>query len=168
MSLFHKMLFEAKLAAQQAVKDGLTLPIVDPLFERCPTLNYNGYMRVTVREITKKFLDIAVQPKAKVLEIGAAFGNVCLRALESGATNYTAMDKEEKHLKILARCVQEKFPEKLEYVKLVAGEFPSKEVYECFEEGAYDAILSENMLYYLYGDNLKEVRAKICKNSQKC
>lgn len=92
-------------AAEDAITNDLRLPDVT-LLGRIQTMNNYGVMRhgQAGHDVsTKEFLAIASNPEAKVLEIGVAYGNVCMEAIKSGCTNYTAVDLDERHVKILGK-----------------------------------------------------------------
>uniref|UniRef100_A0A914DZF7 Methyltransferase domain-containing protein n=1 Tax=Acrobeloides nanus TaxID=290746 RepID=A0A914DZF7_9BILA len=150
-------------AAEEAVKNDLKIPESDQV-NRTKTLNNYGYMRTGrgVFEIsTRQFLEIAAKPGSKVLEIGAAYGEVVLEALRKGAMDYTAVDLEEDHLKILARRVREELPEKLTCVKLIFGGVPNPDFDKYIEKGSFDAILIENVLHFLDKDQILETLSQI-------
>ena len=101
--MLHILLLNTIDAAEDAIKNNINVP-ENEADNRVKTMNNFGYMRVGKTKLqvsTKQFLEIASTPGAKVLEIGAAYGEVCMEALRLGATDYTAVDLEENHLKIL-------------------------------------------------------------------
>lgn len=137
----HTVLDVEKCAVQAEIED-LQLPAEDGRYN---TLNETGAMHSSLREIDKVFIEIACKPKAKVLEIGPAYGLVCMEALRRGATNYIAIDIEEKHLNILAKQIMDKMPSKKNCVTLIHSAFPSVELRKIFEQNSFDAIHAANV-----------------------
>lgn len=88
-------------AAKAAISENLRLP--EPVADgRINTLNNYGAMKFAQFSATAiKFIEIASTPGSKSMDIGAAYGEVCLEALKRGSTDCTAIDIEQRHLKIL-------------------------------------------------------------------
>jgi len=63
-------------AFQKAQESGLK-PL-DTDAKICPVLNGMGCMEMTTSATSKAFLEVATRPGAKVLDIGAAYGQVLL------------------------------------------------------------------------------------------
>uniref|UniRef100_A0A914EBV7 Methyltransferase domain-containing protein n=1 Tax=Acrobeloides nanus TaxID=290746 RepID=A0A914EBV7_9BILA len=141
-------------AAKEAISEDLCLP--KPASDgRINTLNNRGAMKFNFFSKTaSKFIDIAIQPGMKVLDIGAAFGEVAMEALRKGAMDYTAIDLDEKHLKILARRVYEEMPEKMSCLKLIHGGIPNGSL---FKENEFDAILADSVLHFLNAEQIFQV-----------
>jgi len=86
-------------AAREARKSKLHLPQAwDGKSIR--TMNQTGSMFSSIADFDRKFINMAVtSPPIRVLEIGCAYGHICLEALKNACQHYTAVDKEENHLK---------------------------------------------------------------------
>ncbi len=144
------MLLDPTLAAKDAIMQNLDMPT--PHSDgRYNTLNERGAMSPNISALEEKFIEIARQPNSKVVEIGTAYGKVCLKALEQGANHYVANDVDPKHLQILARRVFEQMPTKLDTaLTLVIGSFPDTELLAALQpDQSYDAILASNVLHFL-------------------
>lgn len=113
----------------------------NPIME--PTLNNTGFMFKVLDEYAKEFIDFAGTTDDPVLEIGCAFGNVTIPALEAGG-RITACDMEQQHLDILAGKVPEEARGNLD---LVQGQLPYVE----FPESGFGAILCSRVLHFLDG-----------------
>lgn len=131
-----------------AAKEGLPMPAADES-GRVTTLNNKGGMCPEIDLISDQFIKRAANPGAAALEIGAAYGCVCLAALELGAQNYTANDMEIAHLKILANRIGVLRSDYLNYIKLAPGSFPDEVGYL---PGGYDAILIARVLHFMTPD----------------
>jgi len=135
-------------AAIEADYNGLSLP--KPAEDgRINTLNNFGAMWPQINGELEKFLEVAIKPGAKILEIGAAYGVACMAALKRDATDYTAVDLDKRHLSILASEVKKQMPEKLSSLTLIAGAFPHADVVNRLRENYYDVIITENVLHFL-------------------
>lgn len=115
--------------------------------ERISTLNNMGGMVRRFDEINKKFMDFTIEhkhdPSFKILEIGAAYGDVALECLKKGVTNYLINDLDERHIEIVkARAKLENIDEKL--IKVAVGDFPDAIQLVPF----YDAILVSRVLHF--------------------
>uniref|UniRef100_A0A914V5V4 Methyltransferase domain-containing protein n=2 Tax=Plectus sambesii TaxID=2011161 RepID=A0A914V5V4_9BILA len=121
---------------------------------RIPTLNNKGSMITRECEQFTEFIKVATLPNSRVLEIGSAFGFVALKALSKGASDYTANDACEDHLRILAKSVMDTYPDRHDNVHLLPGRFP--EVATLLASESYDAILAANILQFLTNDELVE------------
>jgi len=86
-------------AVTKAKQYGLKLPSSER-DGRILTLNQKGVMAPTFDLIIQDFLK-DIQGK-KVLEIGAAYGNVLLEGLKKECTHYTVNDLDLRHLMIAA------------------------------------------------------------------
>lgn len=152
-------LLDPAKAAEEARRLGLALPQPSENDGRFYTLNEKGAMHHSITDMGEQFLSIACQPDARVVDVGAAYGLLCLEALRRGASNITAVEMDRRHLLILARQVAEQMPEKLGSLRLVHGAFPSEEVVRVLaEEGPYDAI---NAVQVLGGEFQKPYFLKI-------
>jgi len=87
-------------AAQEAQNENLHLPeSFDGKSIR--TMNQTGSMYSTVNNFDQKFISAAIETgNLRVLEIGCAYGHICLEALENGCNEYTAVDTDGNHLKV--------------------------------------------------------------------
>lgn len=134
-------------AAEEAYNEGLQYPT--PCKDgRLNTMNNMGAMFPVISSLALQFEKIACQPGTKVLEIGPAYGYVCLHALKSGASDYTVVELDARHLKILAQKVVDEVPEKSTALTLVRGNFLSSKVFKELAENQYDAILAEKVLHF--------------------
>jgi len=136
-------------AAQEALATDLDLPQLT-IDGRYNTLNGHGAMFPTLTRNQLAFLDQAKQPESSVLEIGPAYGQVCLEALKLGARDYVVVEMDGKHLKILARRVPIEMRQNL---SMIQGAFPSAEVVEGLEATGrkFDAVLADLVLHFLPG-----------------
>jgi SAM-dependent methyltransferase len=112
-----------------------------------PTLNKMGYMTTFLDPYSETFIEYAATCKQPVLEIGSAYGNATLKALNNGAT-VVSNDLDPRHLQILRnKCP----PKALTRLSLVTGRFP--EVILPFDY--FDAILTVRVLHFLEGKTLR-------------
>ncbi|MBS0287730.1 MAG: class I SAM-dependent methyltransferase [Proteobacteria bacterium] len=89
---------------------------------RVPTINKMGWAHPGNDAVTQQFLSFCKEhPGAKVLEIGAAYGDVSKLALENGA-NVWVNDLEPKHLSNFLNSIPK---DKQNKAHVVAGEFPT-------------------------------------------
>jgi len=150
----------ALLDIDEAAKEASSLNLELPNStdgKRFNTMNLNGFMYSTITENDQKFIDLASKPKMRVLEIGCAYGHVCLAALNLGATDFTAVDMEQDHLKILASLVKKQHPEMAKNVKLIVGTFPNPDLLDLlagFGE-KFDAILARNIFHFLHENQIQ-------------
>jgi hypothetical protein len=107
------------------------------------TLNNMGYMVLSLDSYTQDFLQFCKDNKnVTVFEGGAAYGEVCLAALQAGATVF-ANDMEKKHLELLAARTPSAQRSALH---LCPGCLP----YDInFQVETFDAILCSRMLDFL-------------------
>lgn len=148
-------------AYEQALKNGLQLLKANS--EICPVLNGMGCMEMTYSTTSKAFLEIAMKPEMKVLDIGAAYGQVCLQALRNGAQNYVVNDMDGRHLQILALQVKHDFPDKkFDGLSFLVAEFPDKRILEVYKPKSFDAILLNNVLHFMLGESIIETLTQ-CK-----
>lgn len=108
-----------------------------------PTLNSTGFMFKVLDEYAEDFIDFAGKCGEPVLEIGCAFGNVTIPALEAGG-HVTACDLEQQHLDILADKAP---PDLTGNLRCVQGQLP----YVDFPEAAFGAVLCSRVLHFLDG-----------------
>uniref|UniRef100_A0A915KY69 Methyltransferase domain-containing protein n=1 Tax=Romanomermis culicivorax TaxID=13658 RepID=A0A915KY69_ROMCU len=138
--------------AQEARTEGLEWPST-AADGRYTTRNQLGAMSPRVSELARKFINDSLQLGGKVLEIGCAYGLICMEALESGVRDYVANDVDEGHLKILARKVMDDMPQRAEHLTLLHGSFP--ESTKSFSNGTFDAILVDNVLHFFTETQIK-------------
>lgn len=112
-----------------------------------PTLNKMGYMTTFLDPYSEKFIKYASVCKEPILEIGSAYGNVALKALNNGAT-VVSNDLDPRHLQILKNMCPKNA---LNRLHLVSGNFP--EVILPFNY--FDAILTVRVLHFLEGNTLR-------------
>jgi len=113
----------------------------NPIME--PTLNNTGFMFKVLDEYAQDFIRFAGETAGPVLEVGCAFGNVTIPALEAGGC-VTASDLEQQHLDILTDNTS---PELRENLTCVQGQLPYLEM----PQQTYDAILCSRVLHFLDG-----------------
>lgn len=144
-----------KDAAISAIKEDLRYP--SPAKDgRFNTANSLGSMHGVISDLANQFIKIAQQPGVKVLEIGPAYGNVCIEALKNGASDYTVVEAEMDHLKLMALKIAAEVPEKVDAVKMYHGRFPDRQVVDKLRDSQFDAILAGRMLHYLTEAQLRE------------
>lgn len=113
----------------------------NPIME--PTLNNTGFMFKVLDDYAREFIEFAGETDDPVLEIGCAFGNATIPALEAGG-RITACDLEQQHLDILL----DKTPPRLrENLTCLQGQLPYLEL----PDAAFGAILSSRVLHFLDG-----------------
>jgi hypothetical protein len=86
------------------------------------TLNNQGFMRVELDEFSRKWVSEAITSGYPFLEIGAAYGQASVMALEGGAT-IIANDIEMEHLRVIKDRVSVDLQKKL---YLNGNSFPDK------------------------------------------
>lgn len=129
-----------------AIEEGLTLPEVsEALGARFPTLNKMGLMTNFVDEISNAFIENSLSEDCCVFEVGAAYGNIALEALQRGCENYIVNDLDERHLKILARRIFEHSSALLNKIKFIAGAYP-RDIN--LEDNSVDFMLISRVLHF--------------------
>jgi SAM-dependent methyltransferase len=118
----------------------------NPIME--PTLNNTGFMFKVLDDYARDFIRFAGETDGPVLEIGCAFGNVTIPALEAGG-HVTACDLEPQHLDILTENTPTALRENLTCVQ---GQLP----YLDMPEGKFAAILCSRVLHFLDGSAIDE------------
>jgi SAM-dependent methyltransferase len=144
-------------AAQSAIDRNLQLPPdrngrIATITDSTSGISY-GFMLSTYDSIFDEFVEIAI--KHRVLEIGAAYGSpYLLRSLESPTPlNYTAVDMIGDQLCILARRIVNEYPNHINDITLIEGQFPNTDLMTLLGDG-YDAILATFVLHFLDEDIL--------------
>jgi ubiquinone/menaquinone biosynthesis C-methylase UbiE len=146
-----KFLSPEKLALE-AIEEKLYLPDVNSQFNNIvPTMNRKGFMVNIIDSISEKFIEQAINNDKNHLEIGCAYGNIAVELLHRGCKNYTAIDLDIRHLKILARRVKEAHPNLIDNIKLVQGSYPQEIK---LEDNSYDSILISRVLHFLSPDEI--------------
>jgi SAM-dependent methyltransferase len=108
-----------------------------------PTLNDTGFMFKILDDYARDFIRFAGETGEPVLEVGCAFGNVTIPALEAGGC-VTAVDMDQQHLDILL----DKTPVELRgNLQCVAGKLP----YLDMPRETYAAVLCSRVLHFLDG-----------------
>ena len=133
-------------ASQSAVREKLSMPEPYP-DGRIQTLNKKGAMSPDLDKISKEFVEFAAQANCKMLEIGAGYGNACLKALQLGAQDYHANDMDVQHLKILAHRAETLDKSYLSYIHLIPATFSDQSL-DLFKN-QYDAILIARVLHFM-------------------
>jgi len=89
-------------AAAEANQLCLQLP-KSPDKNHFKTMNHTGAMFNYINSFDRRFINEACRKAEnfRVLEIGCAYGHICLAALSNGCNHYTAVEPEENHLKVL-------------------------------------------------------------------
>lgn len=105
-------LFDARTGAREAYFKNLRLPVPEN-DGRLNTMNLQGAMFPDMKMADRfvQFLTTQLKPEnsqsatdIKILEIGSAYGKVCLKLFEQfNNIGYVAMDMDERHLQILAK-----------------------------------------------------------------
>lgn len=108
-----------------------------------PTLNNTGFMFKVLDDYAKEFIDFAGETDDAVLEIGCAFGNATIPALEAGG-RVTACDLEQQHLDILLDNTPEELRANLTCMQ---GQLPKLDL----PDSSFGAILCSRVLHFLDG-----------------
>lgn len=142
--------------AKQAIFKNLTLP---PLLHHkvdnvVPTMNKKGFMCNNIYSITEEFIFQAASGEGAHLEIGSAYGNIAIEALQRGCKNYIANDLDIRHLKILSRIMQESHSNLIDYLKIIHGAYPNEVE---LESESIDSILISRVLHFLSPEQIFEV-----------
>lgn len=118
-----------------------------------PTLNRYGYMSLALDPFMSAFVDFCATAAKPCLDIGAAYGNATLAALEKGAT-IIANDIEKRHLDILLDRVPAASRGRL---ITVCGAFP-EEIY--FPAQSIGAILIARVAHFFDGPRVETAARK--------
>lgn len=108
-----------------------------------PTLNNTGFMFKVLDDYAREFIQLAGETGQPVLEVGCAFGNVTIPALQAGG-RVTACDMEQQHLEILVENTPAALRENLDCIR---GQLP----YLDMPDGEFGAILCSRVLHFLDG-----------------
>ena len=143
-------------AAQQSIQENLNMP--QPGSDgRIQTFNKMGAMYPIPDAVFKPFIEICQMPGSKILDIGATYGLTCEQALKAGCKDYTAIDLDERHLKILAKNVADMNPAYLNHLKLISGSYPAE---INLPINNYDAILMARILQFMAPQEISASLAK--------
>jgi SAM-dependent methyltransferase len=114
-----------------------------------PTLDRQGAVWLFVDEITQAYLQFAQQTKGTLLEIGAGYGHLVIKALEAGAGKVFANEIDAGQLAI----IKSRTPAELQG-KLVCcpGQFPE---HLDFPDASFDAVYSARLLHFFDGDRIR-------------
>jgi predicted SAM-dependent methyltransferase len=115
---------------------------------KIPTLNKNGYMIIDNDDVLQSFIEYAAHCKKPVLEIGAAYGNACIKALAKGAS-VIANDIDERHLLLLREMTPK---DQWHQLYLNNNHFPSE---IDFTDNSLDAILIRHVMHFLKPDEIE-------------
>lgn len=109
------------------------------------TKNARGVMH-PISEIGRKFIEfsITVQP---VIEMGCAFGNIAIAALEAGTNSLIACDMEQQHLDFLRNQIDTSIN------KLITKQGIFPQGFD-FSENSVSAIHASHILEYLNGEDI--------------
>jgi SAM-dependent methyltransferase len=112
------------------------------------TKNSRGFMH-PLSKISKAFIDFS-KSHSPVIDMGCAYGNVTIAALNIGAKCVIACDMEMEHLKILE---QEAGLNNADRLQLKQGIFPKE---FDFAENSIGAIYASHILPFLSGDEVEQ------------
>lgn len=120
---------------------------------RIPTMNHFGNMFTKFDPIVHRWLEsITENPKQVLFEVGGAYGNVAIAALEKGVEKYYLNDYEEKHLKIfLSQLKEQKKEHILSSLELILGRCPDDVK---LRDNSLDGILVNKVLHFFTPNNI--------------
>ena len=118
-----------------------------------PTLSNMGFEITTLDEISKAFIDFAINRNGWALEIGSAFGNTASIALKSGVNLY-CNDLSKEHLDMI-RINNQEHKDRL---TLLEGDFLS-----CNYDRQFDAILISRVLHFLSPEKVFKAFELFCQ-----
>lgn len=118
------------------------------------TVNGMGYMTTSIDPISQQFIARCHAVKGNHLEIGAAYGNTALRALNQGSMLYVN-DIDQRHLDIFARSVPEGLQENF---RLLPGKFPSE---LNIPEHSLASVLIARVLHFFDGHELEHAAQQV-------
>lgn len=110
------------------------------------TNNARGYMH-PLSEIAQKFI-LASKKTTPVMDMGCAYGNTVIAAIEAGAKHVIACDMEQSHLDAILKQLNN---QQLQHITIEQGQFP--EGFQ-FEENSIGAIHASHVLAYLNGSEV--------------
>jgi SAM-dependent methyltransferase len=114
------------------------------------TKNQRGYMH-PLSSLTHRFVEFSVTARLPVMDMGCAYGNTVIAALEKGANMVIACDMAEEHLAVLQKSVSgTPYASRLITKQ---GVFPS-DIY--FEKASLAAVHTSHMLPYLTGAEVEQ------------
>jgi ubiquinone/menaquinone biosynthesis C-methylase UbiE len=124
------------------------------------TLNNMGGMVPYIDILTGRFLDIvrAMPSGSKVLEIGAAYGNVVLKILNETSVTITANDMDYRHIEILYDRALECCSNKINRLQLDVSDFSRNST---FSTESFEAILAARVFHFFTPVEFKNAIAKL-------
>jgi ubiquinone/menaquinone biosynthesis C-methylase UbiE len=117
------------------------------------TLNGTGYIFFTQSKISNKFLEEECIAGKTVLEIGAGFGDLPIKALEKGVDEYYVNDISDEHLNVLSDKVRSQVPDKINKLKMINGAAPG--VMRNIDQ-KFDAIIADKVIHFLNPNEIIE------------
>jgi SAM-dependent methyltransferase len=118
-----------------------------------PTMNDTGFMFEVLDEFVEDFIEYSGQIDDEVLDMGCAYGNSTIPALEGGAKVW-ACDLDERHLEIL----KSKTPEHLlPNLTCETAKLPDKDL----PENHFGAIMCSRVLHFLTGEEIEATLQKM-------
>jgi SAM-dependent methyltransferase len=113
------------------------------------TQNKRGFMH-PLSEVGRKFILFSSTALAPVMDMGCAYGNTVIAALQAGAETVIACDIEEKHLSSLRHQVKD--TELENHLVTKQGIFPDQ---FDFKANSLNAIHASHILEYLTGEEVE-------------
>lgn len=115
------------------------------------TLNHMGYMSTVTDPISERFLDFIKENKGSFLDVGTAYGEMTLKAMEMGASFGITNDIDEKQMQLVEQRIPRQFKDK---ITLMPGSFPDaiswpKHIREV------DAILMLRVIHFMSGEQIE-------------
>jgi SAM-dependent methyltransferase len=138
-------------AVDQPVKEDLAMPAPNDR-NLVKTLNNLGYMVMEPDSLSQRFLDYVKQTKGRFLDVGTAFGQMSLMALEAGASFGVANDIDEKQLKIFQERLPAQYKDRIAFMP---GSFPDKVIWPEYS-GDLDAILMARVIHFMTGTQIEQ------------
>jgi SAM-dependent methyltransferase len=114
-----------------------------------PTLNRQGAVWLFIDEITKAYLDFAGETKGTLLEIGAGYGHIVIKALEAGAGKMFANEIDAGQLAIIKDRTPAEYAGKL---VCCLGQFPE---HLDFPDASFDGIYNARLFHFFDGDRIR-------------
>jgi SAM-dependent methyltransferase len=131
---------------------------------KSPNLNGTGYTFFTVSPVGEAFLKAECVPGKTVLDVGAGYSDIPIKALKQGVDRYVANDISLDHLKLLVKRTKEALgdgEDKMNRLALLLGKIPDDLP---LSPGAYDAILADKIIHFLKPEDINGFihKAKVC------
>ena len=128
--------------------------VPDQIRDEIPTLNRMGYMKKTLDEYSRSFVDHALKSNELLLEIGCAYGYVVGEVLKHGG-RIIASDLSEDHLKVTLKNTPQ---DRLGNLYLYPGSFP-KDIN--LPKSSLGAVLTSRVMHFLKGEEIERGLRKI-------